>query len=250
MHATTATTYKSTAACFTPKISAWRPLEPLSIDVAAPSRQKGDDAQLLCSRTQARVHLTPQDRVANMLGAILDLLSTTHSLSQVLDYITTQAGPLLDATASALYRLDGADDSLRLQSSWGLPVSFSTFARIPLLKKPAMRDALAENRPIVIPSLVRDPFAVNVTERSCQQILLASGSYTMLVVPLTVDDECYGALFLYFIDLLEFTEEEMALALTFGRKAACAIENALAWPVHAQLTSPTESEGGIPARKR
>lgn len=175
-------------------------------------------------------------QVAKMLGNILDLLSLSASLAQVLDYIVAQTEPLLGATAAAIYRLEDNDDRLVLQSSCGLPPGFTTFATMSLADKPVVKQALTANQPVVIPTLVRDPLAVDSTSQPCRAMLFASGCYTLIIVPIMVDEERYGALFLYFVDQFEFDEAELALATTFGRKAACGIESALAWQANDQAT--------------
>ena len=75
-------------------------------------------------------------------------------------------------------------------------------------------------------------------------MLLASGCYTLLMVPLTVDEERYGALLLYFVDEVEWDEADLTLAMSFGRKAACGIESALAWQACPPPTLATEPAGG------
>lgn len=200
------------------------------------------------SMTQEGVYLERRYRIAKMLSALLEIINRSHALAPLLDYIVAQAELLLDATACALYHLDNEYDALALQSSWGLPTGFTAFARMSLVGKPTVKVALTENRPLVIPPLVRDPLCLDVTSPSSRQMLFASGAYATLVVPLTVHDERYGALLIYFVDPVEFTAEDLALAMTFGRKAACAIESALAWQAEMPPIVATKQETDIPAR--
>lgn len=223
MHASTDTIHEFVFDPFTPKRS--EPPAPNTSRALCPS----DQTRLKRWVRQESVRLAPRYRVAKMLGAILDLLSTSSSVAQVLDYIVAQTEPLLGAAASAIYRLDDNDDTLVLQSSWGLPPSFATFAEMSLADKPVVKQALTANQLVVIPTLVREPLSVDSTAPSHRAMLFASGCYTLFIVPLTVDEQGYGALFLYFVDPFDFDEADLALATTFGRKAAYGIESALAW---------------------
>lgn len=228
MHAITDTHHEALFDPFTSQPSGWFTSELRLRDASHPNR-RCDHTRLTRWVKPECANLAPRYRVAKMLGAILDLLSASASLAQVLDYIVAQTEPLLGVAAGAIYGLNHNQDNLLLQSSWGLPPSFATFAVMPLTDRPLIKQALAANQPLVIPGLVRDPLAIDTAAPSCRAMLLASGCYTLLMVPLTVDAERYGALLLYFVDEVELDEGDLALAMLFGRKAACGIESALAW---------------------
>lgn len=246
MHTITDTLPETLFDPFTPQPSSWFTSAPQSLDVSRLNRCC-DQTRLTRRVKPESIELAPRYRVAKMLGAILDLLSAAASFAQVLDYIVTQTEPLLGATAGAIYGLDHNQGSLLLQSSWGLPPSFAAFVEMPLTDKPVIKQALADNQPLIIPGLVRDPLAIDTTAPSCRAMLLSSGCYTLLIVPLTVDAERYGALFLYFVDFVnevELDEADLALAMIFGRKAACGIESALAWQACPPPTPATEPASG------
>lgn len=231
----------STAAIPDPLHASFRLKAPELCAIAPPRAANGVCAQgknkgLLWPMTQEGVRLERRHRIAKMLNALLDIVRASQALPPVLAYIVAQTEPLLAATACALYRLADDHDSLELQSSWGLPTSFATLAQLSLAGKPAIQEALTANRPLIIPTLVRDPLDLDVASPACRQMLFASGAYTTLIVPLTVDKERYGALLLYFVDPVEFTEADLTLAMAFGRKAACGIESALAWQAADQAT--------------
>lgn len=65
-----------------------------------------------------------------------------------------------------------------------------------------------------------------------------------------VDAECYGALLLYFVDDVEVGEVDLALAMLFGRKAACGIESAVAWQACLPSTLATEPADAYPRNGR
>lgn len=243
MHAITDTLPEAIFDPFTPQPSGWFTSEPRSWD-ASHTNRRCDHTRLTRWVKPEYANLAPRYRVAKMLGAILDLLGDSASLAQVLDYIVAQTEPLLGAAAAAIYGLDHKQGSLLLQSSWGLPPSFVTFAVMPLTDRPVIKQALAANQPLVIPGVIRYPLSIDTTAPSCRAMLLASGCYTLLMVPLTVDEERYGALLLYFVDEVELDEADLTLAMLFGRKAACGIESALAWQACPPPTLATEPAGG------
>src|SRR4029079_12768400 len=63
-------------------------------------------------------------------------------------------------------------------------------------------------------------------QQSARLASLFSRYGALLVVPLLVKDEIYGAIALYYQKPHEFTREETELAVAFGDQAALAIENA------------------------
>ncbi|MEZ4710226.1 MAG: GAF domain-containing protein [Caldilineaceae bacterium] len=151
--------------------------------------------------------------------------SSPSTSTQAVEYLVGQAGLLLDAAACAAYRLVHNINALVLESGWDLPASFYTYRLIPLDCTSGARLALTGGQPIVLPSLLRDHSEIDPTMQSCKQSLLESGCCTTLVAPLIAGDRAWGVLFLYYLDDYWFTDDDLSLAMAFGRKVAYAMAN-------------------------
>ncbi len=164
-------------------------------------------------------------RVAAGLRDMLAVLNSNRSLDEILDYIVSQAIELLDnAGACAVYRLHELAGQFVIRASYGLPAEYVVQANLPLAEG-AVGKALETRQPVAISDL-RDVEHVAPGSRARREALLKSGYCAFLAVPLTIKDEVYGSLVLYYNKPVEFTAEAFDLALTFSDHAALAIENA------------------------
>lgn len=167
----------------------------------------------------ARLYQAEQERrqVAEGLADILAALNSTRSLAEILEYIVTQAVRLLHTSSGAIYHLNPDEGLLKLETAGeaGLPQS------IPVGQGPIGR-TVTECRPAVVPDMGGD----NATFDGVRQAPPGNPYGALLAVPLTIKEEVYGCLALYFTDPKHFSEEEVDLATVFGAQAALAIDNA------------------------
>jgi two-component system nitrate/nitrite sensor histidine kinase NarX len=165
-------------------------------------------------------------RVAEGLRDILAILNSNRSLDEILNYIVAQAVHLLEASASAVYRLQHDAELLTIQTSLGLSDELlANQADVPL-GQGRVRQAVMTRQPVATPDV---PALIGQGDEQTQarlQALLDSGYRAVLSVPLLVKDEVYGGLVLYYANAHEFTPEEIELAVIFCDQAALAIENA------------------------
>jgi len=182
---------------------------------------------------QERVEETERRRrVAEGLRDVLRVINSNRPPEEILDYIISQAIRLLDTDAGAIYRLRRESGLLDIQAHRGLEADYAKGMTIPLGKGTTGR-AVQERRPVAIPDT--SVYLADLKEihqaalEPEQRALLAQAAQrfgAMLAVPLTVKDQVYGAISLYYRKPRQFSEEEMELAVTFADQAALAIENA------------------------
>lgn len=172
--------------------------------------------------------------VAEGLREIVAVLNSDRSLAEVLQFITTQATRLLGAEAGQIYHLqsedDGQEEIFRVEAGHGfrsnyvgvilknvhLTVSYQAVQR----RHPV---AISDMTPALNQLLAQPSFGTG------QQSLLQEVRQrfrSILVVPLIIKDEVYGTISVYDEAMRTFTEEEINLAVAFGRQSALAIENA------------------------
>ncbi len=160
------------------------------------SRRKQTE-EMLEQRVEERTReLERRRRVADSLRDVLAILNANRPLQETLDFIAAQASHLLGAEASAIYRLESEDEPMAIMASYGL--SEGALA------------ASTGGRP------QDDGGESDVTFAYRAQ----------LAVPMTVNDEVFGGLMLYYRTPRRFSPEEIEVAVTFGDQAKLAIENA------------------------
>jgi signal transduction histidine kinase len=170
-------------------------------------------------------------QVAESLRDILTVLNSDRPMAAILDAIVGQAARLLEADAVAIFQVSG-EQMLAVQASVGLSAEELAVLLLPVGLS-ATGQAVAKRRPVVIATDMAD-FKQMLEQHKAgrppaQQTtidLLAARIHTLLSVPLTIKDEIYGAISLYYCAPRIFTGEEVSLALAFGDQAALAIENA------------------------
>jgi signal transduction histidine kinase len=152
-------------------------------------------------------------------------------MAAILDAIVGQAARLLEADAIAIFQVS-ADQMLAVQASAGLSAEELAVLRLPVGLS-ATGQAVAKRRPVVIATdsadfkqMLEQYKAGQPPAQQATIDLLAARIHTLLSVPLSIKDEIYGAISLYYCAPRTFTGEEVSLALAFGDQAALAIENA------------------------
>ena len=190
--------------------------------------------------------------VAEALRDLLAVVNSGRSVDEILDEILSQAARLLASDGGAAYLLDEDDrDFLSVRASRDLDTE-ELAARL-RLGSPATGLATLRRRPVAVSDLLAalpeldhvSPETHLADRASYLEVLkiggppspdriataharlqhLASRYRAILAVPLTVSEEAFGALTLYYRQPREFVEEDVNLASAFANQAALAIQN-------------------------
>lgn len=161
-------------------------------------------------------------RVADGLRDILTALNSNQGQDEILNYIAAQACHLLAADASAICRGGEEPNSLFVQASYGLsrPAPHEEHAASGpggldvVSSEDQMQLSLRESDKGNVATV--DPVDVDPVDTDYQAVL---------TVPLSLQDEAYGSLMLYYNEPRHFTGEEIELAKTVGDHTALAIAN-------------------------
>ncbi|HET9490746.1 MAG TPA: GAF domain-containing protein [Methylomirabilota bacterium] len=191
----------------------------LAEDLARRASLAVDNARLYTESEQRR-------RIAEALTATGRLLSQTLNVEEVAQRVVGSLRELIGALCVIVYRLDpdtGACVPLAVSGDRGLP------ERLPL---PAGMGtvglALRERRTAVTEDLINDPrMVLGEPLREALRTAPRAG----LAVPLMVQDETIGALFLGDRAGRRFTADEVRLAEAFADQAAIAFNNARLYAV-------------------
>ena len=185
--------------------------------------------QTLEQRVDERTHeIERRQRVAEGLRDVLNILNSDRPLPEIMDYIVTQALHLLGCDAIALYRLDRQTNMLHIQASSGLEAKYVSGMAIPY-GAAAVGMAARTKKPFTVPDTVAALPAWNAQAPAEQRALLpglVERYHALMAVPLLVKEEVYGAIALYYTVGHEFSDEDVALAVSIADQAALAIESA------------------------
>jgi PAS domain S-box-containing protein len=178
---------------------------------------------LLERRVEERTReLERRQRVSDGLRDILAVLNSNLSLEEILGHITAQACQMLHADASAIFRNEDSLGGATIEASYGLPNPYNVSAL--RLQSPSA------GGPLVIHANNR--FSIISASEPASDLPIAppeemeSNYRAVLTVPLSIKDEPYGSLMLYYNELRKFSAEEIELATTMGDQTALAIANA------------------------
>ena len=157
-------------------------------------------------------------QVSDGLRDIVTVLNSNLPLEEILNYIAAQACRLLHADASAVCRAENEAGHLSVQASYGLvDASAHTSAA----------DVPSE------PSIQSDADQVDISSSGVRHVKpeppldpIDTDYQAVLTVPLSIKDETYGSLILYYVEPRRFSAEALELANMVGDQTALAIENA------------------------
>jgi PAS domain S-box-containing protein len=187
-----------------------------------------EDAEKARRQEQERRQEAERRRqIAESLADIMNVLNSNQTLDEVLDYITSQAGRLLDNHAAGIYRLQ-EDGKLTIEATQGLLLAYAGGRKIPVGQE-VLRRATETRRPVAAPDLARG--ASSDGELAPDGQTKATRPWAdlyrgLLAVPIIVADEVYGGLALYYSEPRQFPREEIELAAAFADQIGLAIENA------------------------
>ncbi len=202
------------------------------ITIDATERERGD--RLLEQRAEERrLELRRRRDVVEALGDILTVLNSDLPHDQILEHVVTKASQLLGSTDGVIYRLDPKGEFVSSEGSYGLPQSSRALERIPLLRD-RFAGLLFGREPMVVPDLIsylsmQVPYEAGVVEDGeLNSWLDAIGHHyrAYLGVPLVIKEQLYGTLGVYYREPMEFSADDIELAVALGDQVALAMENA------------------------
>ena len=154
------------------------------------------------------------------ISEVLRVISSSPSdVKPVLDSVADRATRLCDATATAIYVLEGG---VMRRTAFNGPAALEGTETLAYSPGTLTGRAIAEGKAIHVEDMeqARDLYPV-----SWERAQRFGQRHTMLAVPLLREGKPFGAMFLRRTEVRPFTEKQIALANTFADQAAIAIEN-------------------------
>jgi signal transduction histidine kinase len=189
--------------------------------------------QVLDHRVEERTREVERRRqVAESLREMVVVLNSGSPLDRMLAHILTQACTLLGSDGAVIYRLEPGRQAVTIEAVHNLPAEFLALEEIPI-RDSGVTQAMQNGQPFSI-SDIPAYLALAPSENDSGQL---AGVQTLMAVvqkhyraylgvPLASGGDVYGSVGLYYLDPRDFTDEEVALAVTFGDHAALAIQSA------------------------
>ncbi|HUP94879.1 MAG TPA: GAF domain-containing protein, partial [Burkholderiales bacterium] len=154
------------------------------------------------------------------ISEVLRVISTTPSdVSPVLGAVAERATRLCDATATAIYVLEG--DTMR-RAAFNGPDTMEGSATLAYSPDTITGRAIAEGKALHVEDVEHARALYPVSWERAQKF---GQHHAMLAVPLMREGRPFGTMFLRRTEVRPFTDKQIALATTFADQAAIAIEN-------------------------
>ncbi len=183
-----------------------------------------ENARLL-SELQARTaQLTRSVQELQALGEVSQALSSTLDLDTVLSTIVSRANQLAGTDSCTVYEYDEQAEELLLRASHNLAEEAVAVAR----RAPIRRgEGVAGRMAITLePVQVADIAEIGAYSGPLRDVLLRTGTRSLLGVPLLLEDHLVGGLTVTRKTPGEFSPEVIDLLKTFAAQSAVAIQNA------------------------
>ncbi|MGM0401355.1 MAG: PAS domain-containing protein [Chloroflexota bacterium] len=167
-------------------------------------------------------------RIAESLADVLAALNSNQPLDQVLDYIAEQATQLLNTQAAIICRGHPNSETFSVEATHYLACGPAGSAEFPMevdALAPGIEplaQAMARRQAVVVPDVTK---MTRTPRHPLPNTPDADVFQTLLAMPITIQDEMYGGMVLYYTDPRSFSTEEKELAAAFGDQIALAVEN-------------------------
>lgn len=158
--------------------------------------------------------------IAEGLREILVILNSSQSLEESLHYIVDQAARLTEAEDAIIFRLDDQDQITIVATNQGGQIRYKPGSDLLAITSDWREKEISQRTPLIVP----DSTLFWAEHREIQPVTLATHR-AMLGLPLTLGDEIYGGLLMFYTDVRSFDADDLELGSTFADQAALAIAN-------------------------
>ncbi len=192
-----------------------------------------ENARLYRDEQARRREADRRREVAEGLRDILAVLNSDRQLEEILNYIVTQAGRVLEADAAASYHLERDSGSGIAEAVYGMPEQLGDIRATPfsMFRSMDFYQAIFDRQPFAVTDLgVRagpGPSSPPATEEPQAWVQSLSHLFRAYIsAPVIVADQVYGCMTFYYTEPREFPEDVIRLAMALADQAGLAIENA------------------------
>jgi signal transduction histidine kinase len=171
--------------------------------------------------TGIMAQLQRRERQISALFQTTRAVSSSLSLSEVLNQLTRNAAQALSTGHSSIRLLDETGETLQLASAFGLSNAFQQKATVAVSNNPLVQEALL-GRPAIVQETAEDSRLQDARR------ILDEGIHSLVVAPIIGRSGPLGILRVYADQPRRFNDADAQFVMTIARQGAVAIENAMA----------------------
>jgi signal transduction histidine kinase len=171
--------------------------------------------------TGIMAQLQRRERQISALFQTTRAVSSSLSLSEVLDQLTRNAAQALGTGHSSIRLLDETGETLRLASAFGLSHAFQQKGTLAVSSNPLVQEALL-GRPAIVQETAEDMRLQDARR------MLDEGIHSLVVAPIIGRSGPLGILRVYADQPRRFSDADAQFVIAIARQGAGAIENAVA----------------------
>ncbi|MEE4166482.1 MAG: ATP-binding protein [Desulfocapsaceae bacterium] len=165
--------------------------------------------------------MTPSAKFEKFYNGFRDIISVVHSstrLDEVMDLVVWKVTEIIKAKGAILRLLNIETDELELSAAYGIGKNY--LQKGPTFSKKVITDICHRNKVIMIDDILTNPRVQYPKEAE------AEGIRFIVDVPLSIANNVFGLLRIYFTETRQFSEDELSFIVAIAEQCSCALGKA------------------------
>ncbi len=165
--------------------------------------------------------MTPSQTFERFYNGFRDIISVVHSstrLEEVMDLVVWKVTEIINAKGAILRLLNIETDELETSAAYGIGKNY--LQKGPTFSKKVITDICLRNKVIMIDDILSDPRVQYPKEAE------AEGIRFIVDVPLSIANDVFGLLRIYFTETRQFSEDELNFIVAIAEQCSCALGKA------------------------
>lgn len=154
-------------------------------------------------------------RFYNAFREIITIVHSSPNIEEVMQLVVWKVSEILNAKGAIFRLLNLEADELELSAAYGIGMKY--LKKGPRLSHKIITDLCSHNKVIMIHDIHNDPRIQYPKEAE------AEGIKFIIDVPLTIGNDAFGILRIYFSQIREFTEDELNFTIAIAEQCSCAL---------------------------
>ena len=157
-------------------------------------------------------------RFYNAFREIITIVHSSPNIEELMELVVWKISEILNAKGAIFRLLNLEADELTLSAAYGIGMNY--LKKGPRLSHKIITDLCLQNKVIMIHDIHNDPRIQYPKEAE------AEGIKFIIDVPLTIGNDAFGILRIYFSQIKDFTDDELNFVIAIAEQCSCAIGKA------------------------
>ena len=165
--------------------------------------------------------MTPSPNFKRFYTAFRDIITVVHSsthLDEVMDLVVWKVSEIIKAKGAILRILNIETGELEISAAFGIGKAY--LDKGPISSKQVITQLCLQNRVIIIDDIHTDPRVQYPKEAE------AEGIQMIMDLPLSIANDVFGILRIYFSEPRKFSEDELKFIIAIAEQCSCALGKA------------------------